>query len=81
VQLAVQYLQGCSAAKQCWGMIGIGVRMAQDVGAHRRKYNVDDMTVEDEMWKRAFWYVLFLSPGCSYIMIPSQGPVLPGLCD
>jgi hypothetical protein len=40
-------------------MIGIGIRVAQDVGAHRRKYNTEDITVEDELWKRAFWYVPF----------------------
>ena len=75
-QLSGQYLQGCSAPQQCWAMIGTGVRMAQDVGAHRRKYNLDSMAVEDEMWKRAFWYVPFLSPGCSYIVISLQGSIL-----
>jgi hypothetical protein len=37
-------------------MVGIGVRMAQDVGAHRRKmYTTTDIAIEDELWKRAFW--------------------------
>ena len=36
-------------------MIGIGIRLAQDIGAHRRKKNTTNMTVEDELWKRAFW--------------------------
>lgn len=36
-------------------MVGIGIRLAQDVGAHRRKYDRNNMTMEDEMWKRAFW--------------------------
>jgi Fungal specific transcription factor domain len=80
-QLAVQYLRDCTSSHQCWAMIGIGVRMAQDVGAHRRKYKLDKMTVEDEMWKRAFWYVLFLSPGCLYIMILPQGLALLGSCN
>ncbi|KAF5344576.1 hypothetical protein D9757_015251 [Collybiopsis confluens] len=35
-------------------MVGIGIRLAQDVGAHRRKPN-QTLTVEDELWKRAFW--------------------------
>jgi hypothetical protein len=35
-------------------MVGVGVRMAQDVGAHRRKMYTS-MTVGDELWKRAFW--------------------------
>jgi Fungal specific transcription factor domain len=58
-QLAVQYLLGCSAPQQSWVMIGIGIRVAQDVGAHRRKYKTENITVEDELWKRAFWYVPF----------------------
>ncbi|KAF8226986.1 hypothetical protein L208DRAFT_1406132 [Tricholoma matsutake] len=56
--LAVQYLLGCSAPQQCWVMIGIGIRVAQDVGAHRRKYKSENITVEDELWKRAFWVLI-----------------------
>ena len=37
-------------------MVGIGIRLAQEVGAHRRKARDHVMTVEDELWKRAFWY-------------------------
>ena len=37
-------------------MVGIGIRLAQEVGAHRRKAQDHVMTVEDELWKRAFWY-------------------------
>lgn len=39
-------------------MVGIGIRLAQDVGAHRRKANTHKLSVEDELWKRAFWSVL-----------------------
>jgi hypothetical protein len=39
-------------------MIGIGVRLAQDIGAHRRKAHEGEMTVEDELRKRAFWVLL-----------------------
>jgi hypothetical protein len=38
-------------------MVGIGIRLAQDVGAHRRKIYNRKPTVEDELWKRAFWWV------------------------
>lgn len=38
-------------------MVGVGIRLAQDVGAHRKRKTKDPMTVEDELWKRAFWYV------------------------
>ncbi|KAF8232089.1 hypothetical protein L208DRAFT_1377823 [Tricholoma matsutake] len=36
-------------------MIGISIRIMKDVGAHQRKYKTGNMTVEDEMWKHAFW--------------------------
>jgi len=32
----------------------------QDVGAHRRKVYGSNLTTEDELWKRAFWYDRFL---------------------
>ncbi|KAF9001492.1 fungal-specific transcription factor domain-containing protein [Cyathus striatus] len=35
--LLVQFLQSSSAPQSCWTMVGIGIRVAQDVGAHRRK--------------------------------------------
>lgn len=55
VQLSVLFLQGSSAPQACWTMVGIGVRMAQDVGAHRRKMYTKGLTVDDELWKRAWW--------------------------
>jgi hypothetical protein len=36
-------------------VIGIGIRFAQEVGAHRRHPESHVHTVEDELWKRAFW--------------------------
>ncbi|KAF5363184.1 hypothetical protein D9758_008334 [Tetrapyrgos nigripes] len=56
-QLSVQFLEGSSAPHSCWTMVGIGIRLAQDVGAHRRKM-AKPMTVEDELWKRAFWVLV-----------------------
>lgn len=53
------FLHGSSTPQSSWTVIGTGIRLAQDVGAHRRKvYNNNKRTVEDELWKRAFWYVL-----------------------
>ncbi|KAF8150167.1 fungal-specific transcription factor domain-containing protein [Crassisporium funariophilum] len=56
--LSVQFLQGSSAPQSCWTMVGIGIRLAQDVGAHRRKVHTHTLTVEDELWKRAFWVMV-----------------------
>lgn len=55
LQLSVLFLQGTSAPQACWTMVGIGIRLAQDVGAHRRKSYNEKITVEGELWKRAFW--------------------------
>ena len=40
--------------------MGFGIRLAQDVGAHRRKGYQDVPTAEDEQWKRGFWYVILI---------------------
>ncbi|KIM80404.1 hypothetical protein PILCRDRAFT_789690 [Piloderma croceum F 1598] len=57
--LAVLFLQGSSAPQACWTMVGVGIRMAQDVGAHRRQMYTS-MTAGDELWKRAFWCLVTL---------------------
>ncbi|KAG9308124.1 hypothetical protein JVU11DRAFT_12476 [Chiua virens] len=58
--LSVQFLQGTSAPQACWTIVGIGIRLAQDVGAHRRKSYNEKNSVEGELWKRTFWsLVLF----------------------
>ncbi|KAI0058759.1 hypothetical protein BV25DRAFT_1788378, partial [Artomyces pyxidatus] len=54
--LGCLFLQGCSAPQACWTMVGIGLRLAQEVGAHRKKVYGAKLSVEDELWKRAFWY-------------------------
>ncbi|KIM34698.1 hypothetical protein M413DRAFT_33089 [Hebeloma cylindrosporum] len=56
--LCIQYLQGSSAAQSCWTLAGIGIRLAHDVGAHRRKEHNHKLTPNDELWKRAFWVLM-----------------------
>ncbi|KAG8739987.1 hypothetical protein FRC10_004866 [Ceratobasidium sp. 414] len=57
--LAVMFLQGTSAPHSAWTVAGIGIRIAQDVGAHRRKvYRGGQGSLEDELWKRAFWILV-----------------------
>lgn len=63
--LSVMFLQGSSAPQSCWTMVGVGIRLAQDVGAHRRKYNRHTMTVEDELWKRGFWVLVTMDRSVS----------------
>ncbi|KAF8172539.1 fungal-specific transcription factor domain-containing protein [Mycena galopus ATCC 62051] len=53
--LATSFLEYCAPAA-CWTLIGIGIRLAQDVGAHRRREGPP--TVETELWKRGFWVLV-----------------------
>ncbi|KAJ7045815.1 fungal-specific transcription factor domain-containing protein [Mycena alexandri] len=41
-----------------WNHVGLGLRRAQDVGAHRRRTGAP--TAEGEEWKRVFWVLLCL---------------------
>ena len=56
-QLTAMFLHGTSAPQACWTIIGVGIRMAQDVGAHRKKVYSASPTIEEELWRRAFWCV------------------------
>ncbi|KAJ7694369.1 fungal-specific transcription factor domain-containing protein [Mycena rosella] len=55
--LAVSFLEW-STPTPCWTLIGIGIRLAQEVGAHRSKNMSGPPTVESELWKRAFWLII-----------------------
>ncbi|XP_006459669.1 hypothetical protein AGABI2DRAFT_218980, partial [Agaricus bisporus var. bisporus H97] len=63
--LSVLFLHGSSAPQACWAMVGVGLRLAQDVGAHRKRKMKGPMTVEDELWKRAFWVLVSIDRGVS----------------
>ncbi|KIJ51520.1 hypothetical protein M422DRAFT_244680 [Sphaerobolus stellatus SS14] len=56
--LAGIFLQGSEAPYASWVTVGIGLRVAQDVGAHRRRHA--PASVENELWKRAFWVLVNL---------------------
>ncbi|KAJ6552571.1 fungal-specific transcription factor domain-containing protein [Mycena vulgaris] len=58
--LAVQFLESSSAPQACWRLVGVGLRLAQDVGAHRRTLHVEKPSVERELWKRAFWVLVYM---------------------
>ena len=54
-QLKCIYLQGTSNPSPPWQMAGLGLRLALDVGIHRRQRPEDGSLLETELWKRAFW--------------------------
>ncbi|KAJ6467070.1 fungal-specific transcription factor domain-containing protein, partial [Mycena vitilis] len=57
--LATQFLNGSSAPQACWNLVGLGLRAAQDIGCHRRTARIEVPSVERELYKRAFWVLVF----------------------
>ncbi|SJL13472.1 uncharacterized protein ARMOST_16916 [Armillaria ostoyae] len=56
--LLCEFYLGSSAPQQSWTLAGVGLRIAQDAGAHRKKTTRNNSvknTVEAELWKRVFW--------------------------
>ncbi|KAH9830265.1 fungal-specific transcription factor domain-containing protein [Rhodofomes roseus] len=66
--LTAIFLQGSSAPQASWTLIGVGIRMAQDVGAHRKKVYNAKPTVEEELWKRAFWVLVSMDRSISSVL-------------
>ncbi|KAG8988538.1 hypothetical protein FRB90_002686 [Tulasnella sp. 427] len=58
--LSTLYLYGTSAPHSSWLISGIGLRFAQDIGAHREKVYGPDHPFENQLWKRAFWSLVAL---------------------
>ncbi|KIO34337.1 hypothetical protein M407DRAFT_16870 [Tulasnella calospora MUT 4182] len=58
--LSAIYLYGTSAPHSSWLITGIGLRFAQDIGAHREKVYGPEHPFENQMWKRAFWSLVAL---------------------
>ncbi|KAJ7230910.1 fungal-specific transcription factor domain-containing protein [Mycena haematopus] len=54
--LAIQFLD-CSTQHGTWTLIGTGIRIAQELGAHRRQL-VGPHTVDAELLRRAFWMLI-----------------------
>ncbi|KAF8315628.1 hypothetical protein DL93DRAFT_843163 [Clavulina sp. PMI_390] len=52
------FLQGTCAHRFSWTIIGTGIRLAQDMGMHRRKHGKGPISLQDEQEKRAFWCLL-----------------------
>ncbi|KAJ7631670.1 fungal-specific transcription factor domain-containing protein [Mycena polygramma] len=57
--LSILYLGGSSMPEQCYVLVGVALRMALDVGAHRRiRTNHGQNVLEAELYKRVFWILL-----------------------
>ncbi|KAF7322213.1 Zn(2)-C6 fungal-type domain-containing protein [Mycena kentingensis (nom. inval.)] len=57
--LAVAFLNGASAPQASWNLIGMGLRVAQDLGVHRRRTSIERPTPASEQLKRAFWVLVY----------------------
>ncbi|KAF8910393.1 fungal-specific transcription factor domain-containing protein [Mucidula mucida] len=56
--LMAMFLRGTNSHALSWHLTSIGIRKAQDVGAHRRTVYHAKPNVVEELWKRAFWLLL-----------------------
>ncbi|KAF7300072.1 Zn(2)-C6 fungal-type domain-containing protein [Mycena kentingensis (nom. inval.)] len=56
--LAIQFVQGGAAPQVCWNLIGIALRIAQDLGIHRSRGRVEQPSAKRELFKRAFWVLV-----------------------
>ncbi|KAH8107479.1 fungal-specific transcription factor domain-containing protein [Phellopilus nigrolimitatus] len=56
--LGAMFLRGSSVHTAGWVVNGTGLRKAMDVGAHRNKVYSPNPSVENELWKRAFWMLV-----------------------
>ncbi|KAJ7458289.1 fungal-specific transcription factor domain-containing protein [Mycena galericulata] len=86
--LAAEFLSWASTARNCWSIIGFGMRMAHDIGAHRETIRTSSRTSEKELEKRACWTLLFLDCEMSahlgrtpYFYPPEFDISLPTECD
>ncbi|KAJ4498061.1 fungal-specific transcription factor domain-containing protein [Lentinula lateritia] len=58
--LVAWYLRGTPDYAVGGTMVTVGIRKAQDVGAHRKAVYERFPTVDEELWKRAFWLLVIL---------------------
>lgn len=56
-QLMTFFLHNSTRILQSWTITGVGLRRALEVGAHRKHLGAAPLTIESELWRRAFWYV------------------------
>ncbi|EKM58700.1 uncharacterized protein PHACADRAFT_253191 [Phanerochaete carnosa HHB-10118-sp] len=69
--LAGAYVAVLSMPQSNYAIMGYAVRLAQDLGAHRRVAYEPEPTVEGELRKRAFWCLLVMDRGaCSNLGRP-----------
>ncbi|KZV67453.1 hypothetical protein PENSPDRAFT_654016 [Peniophora sp. CONT] len=66
--LSTMYLMGAAATQASWVWCGHGIRLALDIGAHKKKTYDTLPTAEDEQYKRVFWVLILLDKHLSICM-------------
>ncbi|KAH9851367.1 fungal-specific transcription factor domain-containing protein [Lenzites betulinus] len=64
--LMAMYLGGNGSSHNCWTLIGMGIRAAQDMGAHRKKTYASLSRADGEECKRAFWCLVMFDRVSSF---------------
>ncbi|KAF5350768.1 hypothetical protein D9758_010394 [Tetrapyrgos nigripes] len=64
--LSVIYLNVVSGSDRGWTLCGIAIRLCQARGAHRRNVR-DQSPLEEELWKRVCWTLIFLDTKMSML--------------
>ena len=49
------FLEGMHIVSLEWSLVGMGMRLALDIGAHLNSTFAHVSPIERELWKRAFW--------------------------
>ncbi|KAJ7450222.1 fungal-specific transcription factor domain-containing protein [Mycena latifolia] len=86
--LAVEFLERTSGPRACWTLVGFGIRLGQDIGAHRTKAQMCPPTPAEELEKRAYWLLILFDTqfssalGRSFAIHSSEFDLaLPLRCD
>ncbi|KAI0028750.1 fungal-specific transcription factor domain-containing protein [Vararia minispora EC-137] len=58
--LASVYLSGASRTSTVFNIVGLGLKLAQEIGVHKKAVYSTIPRAEEELFKRAFWVLLYL---------------------
>ncbi|THU97630.1 hypothetical protein K435DRAFT_753804 [Dendrothele bispora CBS 962.96] len=62
------FLRGTSLSEATGPLIALGIRLAQEVGAHKSCCNPGQTRVEQELWKRIYWQLVNIDVQASVIL-------------
>ncbi|KAJ7583344.1 fungal-specific transcription factor domain-containing protein [Mycena floridula] len=63
--LSVIYLHESSTIETTWAVLGIALRLAQDLGLHKKMAGEPEAIADNESWKRIFWCLAAMDPPTS----------------